>query len=141
VKPDELLGTWSVDAQYGPGAMDDQLLHFRADGLGCLEHANLAGASAVTFRWRLEADRLTTSTLGTYRTPDGAFEPFDVDPGGTPFDLVQAAISIATEDTLAGVRMRILRLPTGSEHGLLDSLGYVREAPPPDIDDLMDLHR
>jgi streptogramin lyase len=49
VTPDGLLGTWSVDARYAPGAMEDWLLHFRADGRGCLWYGNLMGAHvAVT---------------------------------------------------------------------------------------------
>lgn len=136
----DVVGTWSVDAQYGPGAMSDYRLHLRADGLGCLEYASLAGATVVVIRWSLSDDRLTTTTLGTYATPPGKYEPFDVDPDGGGLDLHGVPVTVGQEDTLAGSPMRILRFPPGTEHGLLESFAHVGEEPPPGTTALMDLH-
>lgn len=136
----DLLGTWSVEAQYGPGAMEDFQLHLRPDGLGCLESANLAGARAVVIRWRLDGEALSTTTLGTYRTPGGKFEPYELDPDGVGLDLDRTPVTIREEETPSGSVMRVLRLPTGTEHGLLESFGYVGGATPPAMTDLIELH-
>jgi hypothetical protein len=46
MRAEDLVGTWSNDAQYGPGAQSDEQLHFRVDGIGCVEYASGAGATA-----------------------------------------------------------------------------------------------
>lgn len=47
----ELIGVWSVDARFGPGAQADEMLAFRPDGTGWLEIWNFALCSVDFFEW------------------------------------------------------------------------------------------
>ncbi len=101
---EDLVGTWSVDAQYGPGAQSDEQLHFSEDGSAAW-NTQAGRATAAVFRWSLLGDRLTT--LGTYSTPLGASEPYDVDPGAwSGLDPDGMQIAVADEDT-SGSRLRV----------------------------------
>jgi hypothetical protein len=121
--PDDLLGTWSVDARYGPGAMEDWLLHFHADGRGCLWYGNLMGAQVVVFDWRLTGGRLTTTTRRRFQTPSGHQEPFR--PGGhVRLDLVEVAVTVGVEPTPARRQLRVLRLPPGTIRRFENAFGF-----------------
>jgi hypothetical protein len=126
--PDDLLGTWSVDARYGPGAMEDWLLYFRGDGQGCFWYGNLMGARAAVFDWRLADGRLTTTTRRQFQTPSGHQEPFR--PGGhLQLDLVEVAVTVGVEPTPIRGLLRVLRLPPGTLRWVDDAFGF--EGPEP----------
>ena len=48
---DDLVGVWSADAMYGPGAQSDDVLVFKDDGAGFLEFRNPVTSFAELFRW------------------------------------------------------------------------------------------
>ena len=58
--PNSLVGIWSHDVLFSPGAAADELLVFRPDGTGVVEIYNWVLCSYNTFVWQIENDvRLT----------------------------------------------------------------------------------
>jgi hypothetical protein len=51
MRDSELVGLWSNDALYGPGAQSDDWLIFKPDGTGRYEFLNWTLCSAELFRW------------------------------------------------------------------------------------------
>src|SRR6185437_10258401 len=49
----DLIGIWSADARYGPGAQSDEMLIFKPDGTGRMEFWNWQLCSADFFRWQV----------------------------------------------------------------------------------------
>jgi hypothetical protein len=49
----DLIGIWSADARYGPGAQSDEILIFKPDGTGRMEFWNWQLCSADFFRWQV----------------------------------------------------------------------------------------
>jgi hypothetical protein len=47
-----LVGQWSIDLLYSPGAQEDTLVTFRADGTGALELVKYGLHEVEPFRWR-----------------------------------------------------------------------------------------
>jgi hypothetical protein len=136
--PDDLLGTWSVDARHGPGAMEDWLLHFRADGRGCLWYGALMGAQVAVFDWRLTGGRLTTTTRRRFQTPAGHQEPFR--PGGQArLDLVEVTVTVGMEPTPARRQLRVLRVPPGTIRRFENAFGYEGPEPRASMRPLLDI--
>jgi len=56
VSNSELIGIWSVDVMYGPGAQSDERIIFTEDGSGWLEFLNWDIIQVETFDWSLSSD-------------------------------------------------------------------------------------
>ncbi len=50
--PHPLVGLWSIDLLYAPGAQEDTLVTFRADGTGTLELIKYGLHEVEPFNWR-----------------------------------------------------------------------------------------
>ena len=70
-----LVGLWSIDLLYAPGAQEDTLVTFHADGTGALELIKYGLHEVEPFRWRpvdedavavesVEGDELQSARLG-----------------------------------------------------------------------------
>jgi hypothetical protein len=102
----DLLGTWSEDAMYAPGAQSDTRLYFRGDGLGARANATFAGTEATVFRWSLADGALTTHTLGGWYQERGPWEPSAT----RGWDLSEVPVTVTVEDTYLRPAVRVLRL-------------------------------
>lgn len=51
-----LVGRWSIDCLYGPGAQEDTFLVFKENGTGWIEFAHYATCEVDTFRWEATRD-------------------------------------------------------------------------------------
>lgn len=49
----QIIGTWSVDIMYGPGAMSDERVIFLSDGTGWMEIFNGNLVTLEIFTWKL----------------------------------------------------------------------------------------
>jgi hypothetical protein len=117
-----LIGLWSADYMYGPGAQSDEVLIFKPDGTGRFEFINFRLWSADVFHWHVSSDNLITLQ---------GFKQLQVDETETyvrevasPFQFTNIAFHIATEQTLSGKIMPVLCVqlyPTVSNH-----YGFVR---------------
>ncbi len=47
----DLIGVWSADALFAPGAQEDELLVFRSDGTGWVEWMNFVAHDIEFFEW------------------------------------------------------------------------------------------
>jgi len=118
----ELVGMWSADHMYGPGAHSDERLFFKEDGTGRFEIINLILCSVDFFQWELsEPSRIT---LRGYRRlePDDAVR--HVIEAASGFEFINLPFQIQEEDTKSGKRMRVLRLKLYK--GVSDHYGFVR---------------
>jgi hypothetical protein len=57
---EELLGIWSVDAYYAPGAMEDMVLVFKESGEGWINFINAFADDYITFQWEITAEGFLT---------------------------------------------------------------------------------
>src|SRR5262245_10639722 len=121
---DELIGLWSADARYGPGAQSDDWLIFMPDGTGRYESINWRLCSAELFRWKIPRPGVIR-VLGerSLQLSDDARSVVE-----KPSALGEQELHylIAEEDTPAGKRMRVLRLPL--QHAMADCYGLARRA-------------
>jgi hypothetical protein len=105
---EELIGIWSADARYGPGAQSDEMLIFKPDGTGRMEFWNWQLCSADFFRWRVVLPGVVD--LVGYRTlelPEVGDEPVEAE---AKFSHLGVRFSIAEEDTPSGKRLPVLRI-------------------------------
>ena len=92
---EKIVGVWSIDELYAPGAQSDDLLIFGSDGQGRLEVLNWGYGSVSTFEWKVEEDRLSIGWLKSYQNMEGVddfIEETGVEARTT--DQVTAAIEI-----------------------------------------------
>jgi len=69
---DDLIGIWSADVLYAPGARGDAVLVLKPDGTGRFEWLNWTLCSADLFRWHTPAPgRLTLVGYKTLSVGDG----------------------------------------------------------------------
>jgi hypothetical protein len=102
----DLLGTWSSDAMYAPGAQSDRNLYFRADGLGANAYATFASTEATVFGWSLTDGTLTMHRRGRWSRERGAWESSAThaeEPTAVP-------VTVTVEDTYLRPAVRVLRL-------------------------------
>lgn len=105
---DELIGLWSVDAQYGPGAQSDTWLILKPDGTGRYEEINWTLCSADFFRW-------ATPQAGLLRIVGEKCLQISADANhveevASILGVLETPYEIAEEDTPSGKRMRVLRV-------------------------------
>ena len=123
--PTELVGLWSADAMYGPGAQSDDVLFFFSGGTGRLDFHNPVLCNAWTFHWNIISD----SKL--HIVGDVAYEhdnkvityPWKHD--------IEHSVTLKTESTPRGDEMRVLRFTPHLISGLSDHFAFCRS----DIDE------
>lgn len=118
--PENLIGVWSADARYGPGAQSDEILLFLTDGTGRMEFWNWQLCSADFFRWEIVQDGFLN--LVGYRCLELGEEDSVVETV-SDFRFLNVPFGIAEEDTPSEKRMLVLRVdlprPYPCELGLL----------------------
>lgn len=124
---DDLIGIWSADALYAPGAQSDEVLVLKPDGTGRFEWLNWAMCSADLFRWYTPAPgRLTFVSYKTLRLGDGQ----QVVEEGSNFAYDDIPYEIVTRETPVHGSLQVLRIMLGEhmpgEYGLIrrDIAGY-----------------
>lgn len=66
----EIVGLWSVDALFAPGAQEDTLIAFREDGTGWIAYMNAFACDVDSFIWKME-ERGRISIAGEmFRSPE-----------------------------------------------------------------------
>lgn len=120
---DELVGIWSVDHMYGPGAQSDELLVFKQDGTGRLDFINFVLCTAYEFSWTVTSPNHLT-LVGT-KTHQISEDGKTVEESEDTLNLRDFPFQIATEETPSGNAMRVLRIKMMG--GLSDHFGFVRE--------------
>jgi hypothetical protein len=104
----DLIGLWSADARYGPGAQSDDWLIFKPDGTGRYEFSNWTLCSADLFRWDIPKPGVVR--ISTDRRLQLSDDCRSVEEVASPFGEQEVEYRIAEEDTPSGKRMRVLRL-------------------------------
>lgn len=114
----DLIGLWSIDERYGPGAQEDTVALFRGNHSGYYAWESPLATQGCVFRWRLDGDRLTTSDIREFSSdPDG--EPDRLDAGhGLPWRLDERTITIGEEETVVGPRTVLRLIPAESNWDL-----------------------
>lgn len=92
MKSENLIGLWSIDMLYGPGAQEDTWLAFRRDGTGWIAFLHYRLCELDTFFWSLSDDCVLTITGDRYQCPP---EPETQ----STFSFADLAISIAPRVT------------------------------------------
>lgn len=124
VTAEDLIGLWSADAMYGPGAQSDEVLVFKPDGTGFMEFINPVTTWADLFRWVVETpDQLRLMGYKSLYLGDG--KPLRVEEHSSELDGV-FAIQVQVEDTEAGRPMHVLRFSEGPWSGISDHYGLCR---------------
>jgi hypothetical protein len=109
VRDNGLVGLWSNDALYGPGAPSDDWLIFKPDGTGRYEFLNWMLCSAELFRW--ETPRPGVLLFVGERHLQIADDLRGVEEEPSLLGTCEVPYVIAEEDTPAHGRIRVLRLP------------------------------
>jgi len=121
---DDLIGLWSADAMYGPGAQSDDVLVFKPDGHGFLEFSSPETVFAELFHWTIEADyRLRLKGFKILHLPED--NPLRAEEAPSHLDGV-FAVRVQDEDTRAGRPMRVLRFFERPWSGFSDHYGFCR---------------
>jgi hypothetical protein len=89
-----LVGSWSIDCLYGPGAQEDTFLVFKEDGTGWIESAHYATREVDTFRWEATRDGCVRVLGGRYFS--------DGEESASDFSFDELAYRIAEEVTPDG---------------------------------------
>lgn len=112
--PAELIGLWSADARYGPGAQSDEMLVFKPDGTGRMEFWNWQLCSADFFRWHVVSPGVVDLVgFRCLELPEVGDEPVEAE---AAFHYVSVPFSVAEEDTPSGKRMPVLRIGLPRPH-------------------------
>ncbi|GLX70262.1 hypothetical protein [Paenibacillus glycanilyticus] len=113
-----LVGAWSVDEMYGPGAASDEVVFFAEDGTGWFEFSNWGISSIETFEWSLSGDqKLTIQGLDKY----AIYQP----DGKSDLEVINLPVRIVNKLAPSGERLNILEFDAPGiydiqEFGLLD---------------------
>jgi hypothetical protein len=105
----ELVGLWSSNDLYGPGAQSDDWLIFKPDGSGRYEFLNWMLCSAELFRW--ETPRPGVLRVIGERHLQISDDLRSIEEKQSLFGTQELPYRIAEESTPSGKRMRTLRLP------------------------------
>jgi hypothetical protein len=124
ITAEDLIGIWSADVMYGPGAQSDEVLVFKPDGTGFMEVIHPVTTFADLFRWSVEApDRLRLK--GYRRLSAGIGRPWRVEEHTSELDGT-FVIRVQVEDTKARRPMRVLRFSERPWSGISDHYGFCR---------------
>jgi hypothetical protein len=124
VTAEELIGLWSADVMYGPGAQSDEVLVFKPDGTGFMEFINPMTTSADLFQWAVEAPgHLRLRGYKSLHLSEG--QPLRVEEYPSQLDGV-FTIQVQVEDTKVGRPMRVLRFWERPWSGISDHYGFCR---------------
>ncbi|MGQ0798797.1 MAG: hypothetical protein ACT4NL_01615 [Pseudomarimonas sp.] len=121
---DELVGVWSNDCMYGPGAPADEILIFAPDGSGRFEVYNWLLCSVDYFAWSVSAPGVVEirGLKSLQVEPDEKLTYF---PQPSDFTFTGLNYAIAVEDTPSGKSLRVLRLKlydwVADHYGLVQS--------------------
>lgn len=118
----ELVGLWSNDALYSPGAQSDDVLIFKPDGTGRYEFLNWMLCSAELFRW--ETPRPGVLRFVGERHLQIAADLRSVEEEPSLLGAREVAYTIAEEGTPVYGRIRVLRLPL--QVPMRDCFGFVQ---------------
>lgn len=119
---EDLIGIWSADARYGPGAQSDEMMLFKPDGTGRMEFWNWQLCSADFFQWHVVSPGVVDLIgLKCVKLPEVGDDPTEVD---STFRHLGVPFSVAEEDTPSGKRMRVLRI--GLARPYPSELGFER---------------
>jgi hypothetical protein len=119
---DDLIGIWSADQMYGPGAQSDEVVIFKPDGTGRFEFLNWTLCSADLFRWEVLSPGLLN--MVGYRCLELNEDASQVVEASSTFQHFSIAYRIADEDTPSSKRMRVLRWQLPRPYP--SHLGFVR---------------
>ncbi len=121
--PVELVGLWSADHMYGPGAESDEVLIFKPDGTGRFEFVNWSLCSADLFHWQVLApNQIALHGFKRLELGPNGLEVIEVE---SEFRFDRIPYQIQEEKTPSGKKMRVLRLKLFE--GVSDHYGFVRE--------------
>lgn len=97
----QLIGKWSIDIMYGPGAQEDTLIIFREDGTGYIEYMSAVFREIEIFEWKsLEDDSITI--LGKEKfDSENEYEKSNM-------KLEKLKYEIKEEETPSGITMEVL---------------------------------
>jgi hypothetical protein len=119
---EKLVGLWSADHMYGPGAHSDEIVIFKPDGTGRLDIINLTLCCAMEFRWQVSAEnKITIHGTQSHQRTDSGIKTDTAD-----LHLIDQQFGIAKEKTPSGCEILVLRLRLID--GISDHFGFVRSS-------------
>lgn len=120
---EDLIGIWSADHIYGPGAQADEILVFKEDGTGRLDIINFTLCSAQEFRWEIpSANHLNIIGVKNHQNN---FNGNIVVEANNLLNLKNIPFTIAIEQTPSGQSMRVIRIKLMDY--ISDHFGFVRK--------------
>lgn len=118
LRPSDLIGVWSADVMYGPGAQSDDVLFLFDDGKGRLEFHNPGLCNAWSFKWNITDDgRIHVVGDLAYSCEKSVITVrWDHD--------IHHSVSVKMEYTPCGPEMRVLRISQRLVSGLSDHFAF-----------------
>lgn len=124
---ERLVGLWSADARYGPGAQSDETLWFRADGTGRRDFVNFALCTVEFFGWEaMGPDQIFVTWDRVLQWTDEGVEE------GRQQGVKELNFTIAEEQIPAGGSAEVLRIELG---GLESAFARVAAFDPASFDE------
>lgn len=101
VKNIDIIGKWSIDIMYCPGAQEDTLIIFLKDGTGWIEYMNAFANEIYTFNWKI-SDNGNLDIIGK--------DKYNSDEGYSKSDInfTNLEYEIKAEETPSGIKMEVL---------------------------------
>lgn len=97
----DIIGKWSIDIMYCPGAQEDTLIIFLKDGTGWIEYMNAFANEIDTFNWKiLDSGNLDIVGKEKYNSDEG-YSKSDI-------NFTNLEYEIKAEETPSGIEMEVL---------------------------------
>jgi hypothetical protein len=119
---EDLVGVWSADHMYGPGAQSDELFVFREDGTGYWQYMSYGPSSGDLFHWKLLPGDILHLTAYRQFGPNAECSAMEEHDESGEWE---SPITIAHEPTKAGRWMRVLRFRERPWKYATDHYGFV----------------
>ncbi len=97
----EIVGQWSVDILYGPGAQEDTIIVFLPNGTGWIEFSHYYLCELETFYWELNSDGTISIQGDTYYNLKNTFRSSDL-------NLSNINVSIDSKKTILGEEIPVI---------------------------------
>lgn len=122
-----LVGVWSADARYDSGGQCNEILSFRANGIGWMELCNFNCWTATYFEWTPTSPGWVAIS-GVKNVKPHEHDKRKIVESAASLNLLHLPFSVREEETPSGKTMKVLRIEVLNSGE--NAFGYINSAAP-----------